>query len=140
EERPGEVILQTHHPDHPLLESLFRDGYEAFAAELLKDRQLARLPPFSYQAILRAQAHDRSDVTEFLQDSMDRFSGAGVKIYGPYPAQMEKKGGMVRWYLLLQSERRSAIQSGLEGWLPLVRALPASRRVRWALDIDPQEF
>ncbi|MFT5141156.1 MAG: primosomal protein N' (replication factor Y), partial [Rhodothermales bacterium] len=42
EERPGEVILQTHHPDHPLLESLFRDGYEAFAAELLKDRQLAR--------------------------------------------------------------------------------------------------
>jgi primosomal protein N' (replication factor Y) len=140
EERPGEVILQTHHPDHPLLESLFRDGYEVFATELLKDRQLAGLPPFSFQATLRAQAHDRKDVTGFLQDAQDRFSGTGVKVYGPYPAQMEKRSGMVRWYLLLQSERRPSLQSGLENWLPLVRALPASRRVRWTLDVDPQEF
>jgi primosomal protein N' (replication factor Y) len=133
-------VLQTHHPDHPLLESLFSQGYEAFAEELLADRELAGLPPFSFQAALRAEAHDRSDVTGFLQEARDRFENAMVRVHGPYPALMEKKGGRIRWYLLLQARQRSSLQSALDSWLPAVRALPASRRVRWTLDIDPQEF
>ncbi len=140
EGRPGEVVLQTHHPDHPLLESLFKEGFEAFASELLKDREQAGLPPFSFQAVLKAEAHDRNDVLGFLQDARDRFESASVKFHGPYPAQMEKKGGRIRWYLLVQDNHRSSLHSALDSWLPLVRALPATRRVRWSLDIDPQEF
>jgi primosomal protein N' (replication factor Y) len=136
----GEVVLQTHHPDHPLLESLFAEGYESFACELLKDRQLAGLPPFSFQAVLRAEAHERNAVTDFLERAKGLFSGASVRVYGPYPALMEKRGGRIRWYLLLQSEKRSSLQRALNPWVQQVRDLPESRQVRWSLDVDPQEF
>ena len=140
EQRPGEVVLQTHHPDHPLLESLFRDGYEAFALELLKDREIASLPPFSFQATLKAEAQERNAVTGFLEDARELFNGSGVKIYGPYPALMERRGGRVRWYLLAQAGKRSSLQASLGGWLASIRSLASARRVRWALHIDPQEF
>jgi len=140
EGRAGEVVLQTHHPDHPMLENLFREGYEEFAKELLKDRALAKLPPYSFQAALRAQTHDRNDVVSFLREAHDCFNSDSVSIYGPYPAQMERKSGRVRWYLLVQADVRVSLQSELDVWLPKVRALPSSRRVRWSLDIDPQEF
>jgi primosomal protein N' (replication factor Y) len=140
EDRPGEVILQTHHPDHPLLETLFAEGYEAFARCLLEDRQLAGLPPYSYQAVLRAEATRREPVSDFLEAARDRFSSRTVKVYGPYPAQMEKRGGRMRWYLLLQDDRRPRLQAALDEWVPQIAGLPGARQVRWSLDVDPQEF
>jgi len=140
EQRPGEVVLQTHHPDHPLLETLFSSGYEAFAQQLLDERELAQLPPFSYQAVLRAEATDRAPVQEFLNSARQCLAGGNCSIHGPYPALMERKGGRVRWYLLVQADSRSDLQNMLDGWLPAVRALPQSRQVRWAVDVDPQEF
>jgi primosomal protein N' (replication factor Y) len=140
EDRPGSVILQTHHPDHPLLETLITQGFEPFAEALLEERGLSALPPFTCQAALRAEATQREPVQTFLEDALARFDAAGVQAYGPYPALMERKGGRLRWYLLLQSESRPRLQAALDAWLPQVRSLPAARRVRWALDVDPQEF
>jgi primosomal protein N' (replication factor Y) len=107
---------------------------------LLAERELAELPPFSYQAMLRAEAVDRSPVLEFLNGARVCFSGHSCRIHGPFPAQMEKKSGRLRWYLLLQDGNRAMLQSALDHWLPQVRALPSARQVRWSLDVDPQEF
>ena len=98
------------------------------------------MPPFSYQAVLRAEAVDRAPVQEFLNSARKGFAGRNCSIHGPYPALMERKGGRVRWYLLVQANSRADLQNMLDGWLPVVRALPQSRQVRWAVDVDPQEF
>ncbi len=136
----GTVILQTHHPDHPLLERLFREGYERFALELLEERRLAALPPFSAQATLRAEAHEREAVQDFLQQARSCFKGTGSAVHGPFPALMERRGGRLRWYLLIQDSSRLNLQGTLDRWLTVVRGLPGARRVRWTIDVDPQDF
>lgn len=139
-DRPGKVIMQTHHPDHPVLERLLKSGYEHFAMELLEERKLAGLPPAGCQAVLRAEASTRDAVLDFLTSARDRFQSASSDVYGPFPAQMERRGGRMRWYLLVQDRQRQNLQAALDPWLEIVRKLPESRQVRWALDVDPQEF
>ncbi len=155
-EHPGTVLLQTHHPEHEGLQTLLRDGYGAFAQALLAERRLAGLPPYAYQATLRAEAGERTLVLTFLEAARDLWgpatgdavssvarspsAGAPGAVFGPFPAMMERRGGRLRWYLLLQAERRQDLQAGLDAFLPRVRALEAARRVRWAIDLDPQEF
>ncbi len=139
-ERPGEVILQTFHPEHPLLGRLLEEGYERFAMELLAERRLSGLPPMSHQAVLRAEAGSREPVQAFLQAAMDEFPGNGASVFGPFPAQMERRGGRWRWYLLVQGRNRPGLQTALDRWLPAVRGLSGARSVRWAIDVDPQEF
>ncbi|NIP16761.1 MAG: primosomal protein N' [Xanthomonadales bacterium] len=139
-ERPGEVLLQTFHPEHPLLGRLLEEGYERFAMELLAERRLSGLPPMSHQAVLRAEAGSREPVQAFLQAAMDEFPGNGASVFGPFPAQMERRGGRWRWYLLVQGRNRPGLQTALDRWLPAVRGLSGARSVRWAIDVDPQEF
>ena len=139
-DRPGEVLLQTHHPEHPALERLLRDGYEAFAGDLLAERSAAGLPPASHQALLRAEARDKGPVLAFLEAARGEFPGGGAALYGPLPAIMERRRGRLRWHLLVQAPGRGALHGALEAWLPRVRKLASGRRVRWALDVDPQEF
>lgn len=63
----GEVLIQTHQPDNPFLTILLKEGYEAFAQALLKERQLVQLPPFSYLALLRAEAIKKIYLLNFYQ-------------------------------------------------------------------------
>ena len=140
EERAGEVILQTHHPDHPDLDLLMRHGYEAFAMRLLEERQMAALPPVSYQAMLRADAHDKKEVETFLSQARGVFPHGKASIFGPVPALMERRRGRIHWYLLAQSGSRSGLHTQVDRWLPQIRSLPSARRVRWVLDMDPQEL
>lgn len=137
---PGTVILQTHHPDHLALRCLVEQGYGAFAQGQLDERRLAMLPPFSYQAVLRADAPDREQLRDFLGQARKAWLGREMALHGPFPAMMEKRAGRVRWYLLAQADSRQALQSGMDQWLDAVRRLPAARKVRWAVDVDPQEF
>lgn len=139
-DRPGTVLLQTHHPEHEGLRTLLTDGYGAFAQSLLNERRLAALPPFAYQATLRAEALEREPVTEFLEAARRAWPGTAATAFGPFPAMMERRGGRLRWYLLLQCDERGALQRLLDAFLPRVRALKQARRVRWAIDLDPQEF
>jgi primosomal protein N' (replication factor Y) len=140
EEHSGEVILQTHHPDHPDLELLMRHGYEAFGARLLEERQLADLPPFSYQALLRADAHGKAEVERFLSQARGVFPGGEAQLLGPVPALMERRRGRIHWYLLVQSSSRSGLHAQVDLWLPEIRSLPSARHVRWVLDMDPREL
>ena len=139
-EKPGTVILQTLHPDHPALELLLGSGYEAYARWLLQERSVAGLPPSGYQALLRADAHDRDEVRLFLEQAARLFPPGNTRQYGPMPAIMERVGGRSRMYLVLQAGKRSDLHGQVDAWLPKLRELRSARKVRWSVDIDPQEL
>jgi primosomal protein N' (replication factor Y) len=115
-------------------------GYEAYARWLLAERQDAGLPPAGYQALLRAEAHDRSHAQQFLDEAAEIFPSGQTRVYGPVPAIMERVGGRSRMYLVVQGANRSALHRQLDQWLPGLRKLPSGRKVRWAIDVDPQEL
>ncbi len=142
-ERPGRVVIQTRHPDHPLLQTLIRRGYPDFARQALAERRAAGLPPFSFQALLRAEATRAAAPERFLAQAL---SAAGplcsprVELWGPVPAPMEKRAGRFRAHLLVQTPRRRELLDLLRGWIPRIASLPSARRVRWSIDVDPQEM
>lgn len=139
-DKPGTVILQTFHPENEALNVLIREGYEVFADRLLEDRGLAQLPPLTYQTLLRAEAHAREDVQQFLRAAAGCFPAGGSRVFGPMPAIMEKVGGRFRMYLMVQACSRAELHRQLDDWGTRLRALPSSRKVRWVLDVDPQEL
>jgi primosomal protein N' (replication factor Y) len=142
-EKPGTVVIQTHHPDHPLLQTLVSEGYSAFATAALSERQQADLPPFSWQALLRAEATVAAAPYTFLQEALalgtDLVAG-DVELLGPVPAPMERRAGRFRAQLLVQSQRRQALHHLLDRWLEPLERLKSARRVRWSLDVDPQDL
>ncbi len=141
-DKPGTVIIQTHHPDHPLLRGLVSRGYPAFAAEALAERQSTLLPPFAYQALLRADAADPEQVTAFLRVARALAEPVvdGVELLGPAPAPMERRAGRYRAQLLLQAAQRHELHRLLDLWLPHLRDRHSDHRVRWSLDVDPMEL
>lgn len=138
-EKPGLVLLQTHQPDHPLLRELITGGYAAFADRALGERQDLGLPPSGYLALLRAEATDASRPLDFLQ-AINTLVGNSLERWGPVPAPMEKRAGRFRAHLLLQAGTRRQLHQALAALLPQIEALPDARRVRWSLDVDPQEM
>ena len=140
DELPGEVLLQTHYPHNEMLSTLLTEGYEAFATGLARDRKATQLPPFSHQALLRADAADKAPLQDFLGQAKRCFPHGAAGIYGPFPAMMERRGGRTRWYLLVQARSRSQLHRQLDAWLPLLQQLPATRKVHWVMDVDPQEY
>ncbi len=142
-ERPGRVVLQTRHPDHPLLLTLQRQGYGAFARACLEERREASLPPFAHQALLRAESPEAAVAVEFLAAAVEAagdIRGTQVQLFGPVPAPMERRAGRHRAHLLAQSGRRPALQRFVATWMTAIRGLKGSRGVRWSLDVDPQEL
>jgi primosomal protein N' (replication factor Y) len=142
-ERPGEVLIQTHHPDHPLLRLLIEQGYGAFAVAALEERRQAELPPYSFLALLRAEAPAAAVPLAFLEEARQLAEGLqaqGVLLLGPVPAPMEKRAGRYRAQLLLQAASRAALHRLLERWLPLLEDSKAGRKARWSLDVDPGEM
>lgn len=142
-EKSGRVLIQTRHPDHPLLQTLLHLGYGEFASESLCERRLAQLPPYSFQALLRAEAHAKEQALAFLEQCAEQaatLDAQGVECLGPVPAPMERRAGRYRFQLLLQSARRPALQEFLAVWLPRIAAIKSASRVRWSIDVDPQEM
>lgn len=140
EERPGTVVLQTRNPDHPLLRTLIRDSYAGFAAAAVEERRVARLPPFSHQALWRADAADAEKANGFLQDLAEAASQTApgsVWVMGPAPAPIARRANRHRFQLLLQSERRAELHGTVARLLEAVPGLLARWRVQWSLDIDP---
>ncbi len=138
---PGEVLLQTHHPEHPLLQTLLAGGYPAVAALQLAEREAAQFPPFAPLALLRAEATKEGDMQAFLQDARACFPpGGDAWINGPMPAPMPRRAGKARGQLLVGAPRRAPLHAVLDAWLPQLHDLPGARRVRWSLDVDPMDL
>jgi primosomal protein N' (replication factor Y) len=140
--RPGEVLVQTEFPGHPLLLSLLSQGYDGFARTALEERAQASWPPFSRLAAVRDSATTAAAALEFLTDARKLVSKAprNVKLLGPVPAAMAKRAGRHHAQLLVEASERGALHRFLEAWLPQLEQLPSARRVRWALDVDPIEL
>ena len=140
-ERPGEVWLQTHHPDNALLHTLLNGGYHAFAEAELVQREAAGFPPFAHLALLRAEARQVEQANEFLGAVKQLVANdSPVERYGPMPAPMPRRAGYQRTQLLLSSPQRRELHGLLDGLMPQVYPLPQARRVRWSLDVDPVDL
>jgi len=150
-EKPGQVLIQTHHPDHPLLQVLLQKGYSAFAKSALEERRQAQLAPYNFMALLRAEAVDGQLPMQFLEharqlaEAIIKVNGSeggitGVQLLGPIPAPMERRAGRIRAQLLLQSAERAPLHHLLGPWLQQLERSKLGRKVRWSMDVDPQEM
>ena len=139
-EKQGEVVLQTHYPDHPLLTTLLEKGYQAFAEETLKLRHNMGLPPFSFQALFKAQCRHSEEAENALSQLASFFYEQkieGLQVLGPIPAPFSKKAGQYRWQLLLQHASRKQLQAALSRYSP---ELIKSSQVQLILDVDPLDL
>jgi primosomal protein N' (replication factor Y) (superfamily II helicase) len=140
--KPGEVLIQTEFPEHPLLQSLLAEGYDGFARTALREREQAAWPPFSRLAAVRDSATTAQAALGFLTDarSIAQRLPRGVRLLGPVPAAMAKRAGRYHAQLLIESGERTRLHEFLDAWLPEVDSLKSARRVRWSLDVDPIEL
>ncbi len=143
--KPGEVILQTHHPEHSLLQDLLQRDYHHFALTALAERKLAMLPPYTYLTLFRAEANQSQMVEDFLRQVRQTLEAHPLfdqhcMVLGPTPAPLAKRAGKYRWQLLLQTEVRSVMQKLLISAKPAIAMLPLAGKVRWTLDIEPQDL
>jgi primosomal protein N' (replication factor Y) len=143
-DKPGSVWLQTHEPDHPLLTTLLKGGYDAAAALQLGERLASGLPPFAHMALLRAESAQRVVLDDFMATARDAFvqpeNGNALRINGPFAAPMPLRGGRHRAQLLLESAQRPALRHALAAWLRQLHALPQPRGLRWSIDVDPVDL
>ncbi|WAT00506.1 primosomal protein N' [Rouxiella chamberiensis] len=140
--KQGEVVLQTHHPEHPLLQVLLQKGYDAFSKQTLAERQSVFLPPFTSHVMFRSEDHDNRQASLFLQQLRTLLEASPLKdeslwILGPVPALQAKRSGRFRWQLLLQHPSRKVLQQLIKNSLPLIGSLPQAKKVKWTLDVDP---
>ena len=143
EERQGSVLIQTRNPDNPMLQTLVTDGYESFANIAMDDRKVAELPPFSFMALVRAEAADAREAHAFLiqvAETLEVNKRGALDILGPAPAPMERLGGRFRAQLLLQSDKRSILNDSLTHLCTLIDNLPGARKCRWSIDVDPVDL
>jgi primosomal protein N' (replication factor Y) len=138
-ERPGEVYIQTHHPDHPQLLTLIHSGYAEFAQTLLAERESTQLPPFTAMALIRAEAVGRQMPLDFLSEVYEHLkplASEQIQLFGPLPAPMEKRAGRFRAQLIINSVSRFALQQFLAKGLVLIEKI-RKNKVRWSIDVDP---
>ena len=141
-ERPGEVLLQTHHPEHPLLQTLVHGGYHAFAEGELALREAAGFPPFAHLALLRAEAKQADPPMQFLQRAAAGLAEADpdIVLHGPLPAPMPRRAGYQRLQLVVSAAARRQLHAALDALVPGLHASPEARKVRWSLDVDPVDL
>ncbi|MBL0142101.1 MAG: primosomal protein N' [Betaproteobacteria bacterium] len=139
-QQPGEVLIQTDFVAHPLYAAVAAHDYAAFADAALEERRLAQFPPFAHIALLRAESKHPGEAAAFLRVAVRLARGIGgkVEIFDPVPAPLERKAGFERAQLLVRASSRAALQPFLRKWKAALDER-AERRVRWSLDVDPQE-
>jgi len=141
--RPGEVLVQTEFPEHPLLKSLLTSGYDGFAAAALEERAQAEWPPFSRLALLRADARDAQAPFEFLdaaREAGNLSQHGAVQLFGPVAASMARRAGRHHAQLLAQSRSRAALHRFLARWVTALEAIKPRQGLHWSLDVDPQDL
>jgi primosomal protein N' (replication factor Y) len=139
----GRVMIQTSSPEHPMLQLLLNEGYAPFAQKLLQERSEALLPPYSFQVLIRAQAHRLEQVERFLKEVRGRVAAmrvAEVECYGPMVGGIEKSAGFHHRLLVMHAPRRSPLHAVLRSLVQQLDLSTTMRSVRWHIDVDPQEM
>jgi primosomal protein N' (replication factor Y) (superfamily II helicase) len=138
---PGEVLIQTRYPEHPLYRALVKHDYPGFAQSVLAERREAGFPPYVFEAVLRAESADALRAMRFLREAIEvaPSRGSAITLYDPAPMSLARLAGVERAQALLQSRSRPQLQAFLTNWSDALYRLPA-HSVRWHLDVDPIEF
>ncbi|MFZ6818924.1 primosomal protein N' [Undibacterium sp. Ji22W] len=134
----SEVLVQTRYPDHPLYHALMAHNYQGFADDLLEERQQAAMPPFIYQALLRAEAKELETAIQFLKEAATCTAQQGITINDPIPMTMTRVHNVDRAQLLVESTSRPALQAFLREWIATLRSMKS--RVKWGVEIDPVDI
>jgi primosomal protein N' (replication factor Y) len=135
---PSEVLIQTRYPQHPLYGAVVHHDYDRFASALLEEREQAALPPYLFQALLRAEARELALALEFLSIARDCLQHPGITINDPIPMSMTRVHNVERAQLLVESPSRPALQAFLRAWIAQLRELKS--RVKWSLEVDPLDI
>jgi primosomal protein N' (replication factor Y) len=143
----AEMWIQTHHPRHPMFAALQRHDYPAFAAQQLAERRAAGMPPFAFQALLRADARTQEAAQSFLTAASAALlpdDAPSVNCYPPVPLAVQRVADVERAQMLIESGSRAALQRFLSAWQPALHALrktPEGKGViRWLVDVDPHQI
>jgi primosomal protein N' (replication factor Y) len=134
----GEVLIQTRYPQHPLYAAVMGHDYDHFATSLLEERRHAALPPFIFQALLRAEARELATALDFLHEASRCIDHPGITINDPIPMTMTRVANVDRAQLLVESVSRPALQNFLKSWIAALRDIKA--RVKWSLEVDPVDI
>ncbi|MCE2774074.1 MAG: primosomal protein N' [Burkholderiaceae bacterium] len=153
---PSELWVQTFHPQHPLFEALREHDYPAFAQQQLKEREQAGMPPFSAQALVRAEARQQEAAQAFLNAAReageallsdmpghaDLGPGEGLTLFAAVPMSLQRVANVERAQMLIESPSRLLLQRFLTQWHPILHSLRSQHRsvIRWAVDVDPQSI
>jgi primosomal protein N' (replication factor Y) len=137
----SQMWVQTFHPAHPLFAALRRHDYPAFAGQQLQEREAAGMPPFSFQALVRAEAREQAVAQGFLRAAGEASQAlpdaAQVTVYPPVPMAMQRVANVERAQMVVESASRPALQRFLAGWQPMLQAQRVKGLIRWAVDVDP---
>jgi primosomal protein N' (replication factor Y) len=139
-ERPGRVLIQSRNPEHPLLRALVDQGFDAVASQLLAERAEVGLPPAARMALVRAESPHAGAPAQCLEAARQALADAGVagvQVYGPAPAPLERIAGRYRAQLALQASTRAPLHQALDHLRPWLEGAREARRVRWSIDVDP---
>jgi len=143
-DKPGEVLIQTWHPEHPLFAALQRHDFHGFAEFALNERRETGYPPYSHLALLRAEAPAPGAALEFLRAArvlaVQLSPGKEVQILSPAPAPMERRAGRYRAQLLVQSAQRAPLHEFLAQWVRQLTEAKFAKKTRWSLDVDPVDM
>ena len=140
---PGEVILQSEYPEHPLYRAITAHDYPGYAETLLNERRQAGFPPYAYQAILRAEAASMETALTFLQQAANLpcvQDYPDVALYDPIPMRLFRLMNQERAQLLIESPSRPQLQAFLPVWRETLATLPRKNKLRWHIEVDPLEF
>ncbi|AWB66345.1 primosomal protein N' [Saccharobesus litoralis] len=145
-DKPGQVVLQSHHPEHSVINLVCQQNYEAVLSYLLQERQAMMLPPYQFWAVLRAEAHQPAlveqfcaQVTELLKPYLQHHYQQ-VILLPAFPAAQEKRAGKYRYLMVFESKQRNQLNAALKQLCQLIEAQKGLSQVRWLLDIDPQDI
>jgi primosomal protein N' (replication factor Y) (superfamily II helicase) len=137
----SEMWVQTWHPRHPLFDALRRHDFATFAAQQLKEREQAGMPPFGFQALVRAEARTQEVAQAYLHAAATAAQQADsvehVTIYSPVPMGIQRVANVERAQMLVEGTSRPALQRFLAAWQPLLHGVREKGLIRWAIDVDP---
>ncbi|WP_018176216.1 primosomal protein N' [Thioalkalivibrio sp. AKL8] len=136
----GRVLLQTGHPDHPLIRGLNAADYPAMVAPLLEERAAAEMPPHGHLALVRVEAGDAETTrrhAERVATHLRNAAAEGLRVLGPAPAPRHRVNRRFREQILLQSTQRGPLHLALTRARHAWQTDDLPRGTRIAIDIDP---
>ncbi len=137
---PGEALVQTFQPEHPVIRAILGGDEEAFWTAEAAERKAAGVPPYGRMAGIVLSSPDVQAVFDLGAD-LARLDAPlrriGAQVFGPAPAPIARIRGRHRVRLLVKAEKTAPLQQALSDWVSQVR-LKADLRL--SIDIDPQSF